>query len=78
LPGEVTIIGLHPLLSPSRSGNSMIILTLFGNPGSNYQLAFTTNLALTNWQLGASVLLTNVQQNVNLPATAPKMFFRLQ
>jgi hypothetical protein len=78
LPGQIAIIGLHPLLAPSLTGNSMVTLTLYGNPGSNFHLAYTTNLASTNWQLGESLLLTNVQQNITVPATNTHMYFRLQ
>jgi len=78
LPGQVVVIGLHPLLTPSLNSNSTITLTLYGNPVSNYQMAFTTNLALTNWQTGATILFTNVQQTVNVPDTSPHMYFRLQ
>jgi hypothetical protein len=41
-------------------------------------MAFTTNLASTNWQTGSNILLTNVQQNFNVPATNAHMFYRLQ
>jgi hypothetical protein len=78
LSGQITVIGLHPLLALSLGGNLTVTLTLYGNPGSNYQMAYTTNLASTNWQLGESILLTNVQQNVNVPATNGHMYFRLQ
>ena len=50
LPGQITVVGLHPLLASSLNGNATVWLTLFGNPGSNYHMAFTTNLASTNWQ----------------------------
>jgi hypothetical protein len=78
LPGQITVIGLRPLLASALAGNSMITLTLFGNPGSNYVVASSTNLASTNWQTGSNVLLTNLQQNITIPATAPHMYFRLQ
>ena len=78
LPGQVIVIGLHPLLAASRAGASTRILTLFGNPGSNYQMAFTTNLWTTNWQAGASMLMTNLQQNLNVNQSTPQIFFRIQ
>jgi hypothetical protein len=53
-------------------------MTIYGNIGSNYQVAFATNLTLTNWQTGASVLITNQQQNINMSATNTIMYFRLQ
>jgi hypothetical protein len=78
LPGQITVIGLHPLLASSLGSNGTFVLTLYGNPGSNYQMAYTTNLASTNWQTGTSILLTNMQQNVNVPATNAHMYFRFQ
>jgi hypothetical protein len=77
-PGQVVVIGLHPLLAPVLNNNSTITLSLYGNTGSNYQMAYTTNLASTNWQLGSVILLTNLQSNININATAPHMYFRLQ
>jgi hypothetical protein len=41
-------------------------------------LAFTTNLASTNWQTGEIIQQTNVQQNISIPATNAHMYFRLQ
>jgi hypothetical protein len=78
MSGQITVIGLHPLLGSALGGNSMITLTLYGNPGSNYQMAFSTNLVSTNWQAGESILLTNVEQNVTIPATNTHMYFRIQ
>jgi hypothetical protein len=77
LPGQVTVIGLHPLLAASLGGGSRV-LTLFGNPGSNYHMAFSTNLGGTNWQPGASMLMTNLQQILNVNQAAPTIFFRIQ
>ena len=78
LPGQITVIGLHPLLASDPAGNGMITLTLYGNPVTNYHLGHTTNLALTNWEVGQSVLLSNMQQNISMPMTNAHMFFRLQ
>jgi hypothetical protein len=78
LPGQVTVIGRHPLLAASLGGGSTRILTLFGNPGSNYQMAFSTNLGSTNWQPGANMLMTNLQQNLNVNQAAPQLFIRIQ
>jgi hypothetical protein len=80
LPGQVVVIGLHPLLAGSLGSNSTIILTLYGNPGPNYQMAYTTNLASTNWLLGTNILMTNLQQNinVNVNSNTSQMYLRLQ
>jgi hypothetical protein len=78
LPGQITLLGLRPLLAPTLGGNGMVTLTLYGNQGSNYQLAFSTNLAQTNWQTGSNILMTNVQQNIIVDATNAHMYFRLQ
>ena len=76
--GRVIIVGLEPVLDTMLGSNSSFTLTIYGNIGSNYQTAFSTNIASTNWQAGSSVLITNQQQNINLSATNTLMYFRLQ
>jgi hypothetical protein len=78
LPGQVTVIGVHPLLGASLGSGSTRILTLFGNPGSNYDLAFSTNLESTNWQVIGSVQATNLQQNINLNQPGTQVYIRVQ
>jgi hypothetical protein len=78
LAGQITVVGVHPLLSSVLASNSTVVLTLYGNPGSNYQMGYSTNLSSTNWQAGASILMTNVQQNIEINRSAPQLFLRIQ
>jgi hypothetical protein len=75
-PGRVVVIGPQPLLEAWPGSNSTPILTLYGNPGTNYQILFTTNLLTTNWLNGWSVPMTNLYQYFELDPTAPQMFYR--
>jgi len=77
-PGQVIVIGLQPLLEESLDTNATRILTIYGNPGSNYQLFSNTNLDLTNWPPAGIILLTNLQQNINPNQTAPQIYYRAQ
>jgi hypothetical protein len=76
-PGQVILIGEQPLLAASLT-NSTPLLTIYGNPGSNYQIAFSTNLASTNWQPATNVLMTNIQQNIEVDQPAPQIYYRTQ
>jgi hypothetical protein len=76
--GGVILVGREPVLDTTLGTNSALTLTIYGNIGSNYQMAFTTNMALTNWQMGPSVLITNQQQTISVNATNSSMYFRLQ
>jgi hypothetical protein len=76
--GRMVMIGLQPLLEGSLSANSTRILTIYGNPGSNYELAFATNLILTNWQSVGSVLMTTLQLNTNVNQSAQPIYYRTQ
>jgi hypothetical protein len=75
-PGQVVVIGAQPLLQAGRVSNSTPMLTLYGNPGTNYEFLYSTNLVSTNWQSAGSVLMTNLQQEYIINQTAPQMYFR--
>lgn len=75
-PGRVVVIGDEPLLEAWKDTNSVPMLTLYGNPGSNYMLYFSTNLSSTNWLPNRSVQMTNLQQFFNINHTAPQMYIR--
>jgi hypothetical protein len=77
-PGRVVLIGLQPLLEGSLDTNSSRILTIYGNPGSNYHLAFSTNLPATSWEPVGSIQMTNLQQITNADPTAPQIYYRAQ
>ena len=74
-PGRVVVIGAQPLLAAGLGSNSTRILTLYGNPGTNYQFLFSTNL-LSNWQTGATVLQTNLFEQFYVDPSAPLIFYR--
>jgi len=77
-PSEVVVVGTTPLLRPNLSSSLSRSLDLFGNPGANYQLQYTTNLAAPdNWIPLLNYSQTNVQQSVDLDAANPVIFYRL-
>ncbi|HZQ46487.1 MAG TPA: hypothetical protein VFC07_05715, partial [Verrucomicrobiae bacterium] len=78
LSGQVTVIGSQPLLEASSSTGQPRLLTIYGNPGSIYQMVFSTDLAQTNWQPAGTVLMTNLQQNFNVNQSAPQIYYRAQ
>ena len=75
-PGRVVVIGPEPLLEALISSNSTRMLTLYGNPGTNYQVLFNTNLLSTNWQNGTNVTLTNLFELIPADQTAPQIYYR--
>ncbi|MDB6065752.1 MAG: delta-60 repeat domain protein [Pedosphaera sp.] len=78
LSGRVTVIGVQPLLEALPVTSPQHLITIYGNPGSNYQMAFSTNLVLTNWQPAGSVLMTNLQQYFHVNQTTPELYYRTQ
>ena len=73
-PGRIVVIGPEPLLEPQVGPNSTRLLTLYGNPGTNYQFLVSTNLASTNWQSGWSGTITNLLESIPVDQTAPQIF----
>jgi hypothetical protein len=52
---------------------------LFGNPGANYQVQFTTNLTPPIvWSPLVNHQQTNLVESVDVDATQPGIFYRLQ
>jgi hypothetical protein len=77
-PGEVVVVGTNPLLRPHVDQNQSRTLTLYANPGSNYQLQYTTGLSSPNgWQALQDYHPDNVQQTINLDSVNPVAFYRL-
>jgi hypothetical protein len=60
IPGQVTVVSLEPLLQLSRNTNNVVMLTLYGNPGSNYVIQSAPDLTGNDWQTAASLVQTNV------------------
>jgi hypothetical protein len=75
-PGRVVVIGAEPLLKAWKGSNSISMLTLYGNPGTNYEFLVGTNLSSNIWLPAGSVLMTNLQQDFIINLTAPQMYFR--
>jgi hypothetical protein len=78
-PGEVVVVGSNPLLQSQTSGGQGRTLTLFGNPGANYQVQYATNLVppvvwlpLVNHQQG------NLNESIDLDNSQPMVYYRLQ
>jgi hypothetical protein len=76
--GRVVLIGPEPLLEAWMASNSTRMVTIYGNPGTNYQLAYSTNLTVPNWQPAFSVPMTNLLESVSIDQTAPQIFYRAQ
>jgi hypothetical protein len=74
--GRVFIIGRQPLLDAWLGTNSSRILTLYGNPGASYQIAYNTNLLLTNWQTVWRVPMTNQYRMFGADQKPPQIFYR--
>jgi len=76
-PGLVTIVAAEPLLQPATTANSGFVLTLYGNPGSNYVLQSSTSLLGGGWQAVMSMTQTNVALQLNInTSNAPALFYR--
>jgi hypothetical protein len=76
-PGLVTIVAVQPLLQALSVSNSTIVLTLFGNPGSNYVIQSASNLTTTNWHSLMSMTQSNVGMQINVnTSNAPMQYYR--
>jgi hypothetical protein len=76
--GRVVVIAREPLLEAWIGSNSTRMISLYGNPGTNYLLLFSTNLLSTNWQSWQSTTITNVFEHLPVDQTAPQIFYRAQ
>jgi hypothetical protein len=78
-PGQVVVVGNNPLLRSQSVPGAGRTLTLFGNPGANYQLQFTTNLVPpVVWQPAANHQQGNVNESVTVDDSQPVIYYRLQ
>ena len=75
-PGIAVVIGAEPLLTAWRDTNATRMLTIYGNPGTNYQLTYSTNLLVPNWQPAFTVPMTNLFESVPVDQAAPQIFYR--
>jgi hypothetical protein len=77
--GEVVMVGNNPLLRPQSAPGAGRTLTLFGNPGANYQLQFTTNLIPpVVWQPAANHQQGSVTESVPVDDSQPVIYYRVQ
>jgi hypothetical protein len=74
--GRVFIIGSQPLLDAWLGTNASRMLTLYGNPGASYQIAYNTNLLLTNWLPVWRVPMTNQYRIFGADQSSPQIFYR--
>jgi len=78
LPGRIVLIGPEPLLQGWTPGPTNAVLEIYGNPGSNYLMSYSTNLPPTTWLPGWSILMTNLWETFEINAGHPQMFYRAQ
>jgi Fibronectin type III domain len=77
-PGEVVVVGVNPLLRPGIDANQNRALTLYSNPGTNYQLQQSTDISSpANWQALCEYQPASVQQTISLDSANPVIFYRL-
>ncbi|HEY1787893.1 MAG TPA: immunoglobulin domain-containing protein [Verrucomicrobiae bacterium] len=76
LSGRVAVIAAEPLIEAGLGSNSSRTLILYGNPGTNYELTFTTNLLSPNWQIWSNFKMTNLFQPLQPNQTSPQVFYR--
>jgi hypothetical protein len=77
-PGAVVVVGTNPLLRPQFSASQGRALTLYANPGTDYQLQYATDLTSpVSWQPLQDYQPTNIEQTVNLDSMSPVIFYRL-
>jgi hypothetical protein len=74
--GRVFIIGREPLLDAWLGTNSSRMLTLYGNPGASYQIAYSTNLMTTNWVPVWRVPMTSEYSIFGADQASPQIFYR--
>jgi hypothetical protein len=74
--GRVVVIGAQSLLEAKIEAGSQRQVVLYGNPGDSYQLAYTTNLAGTNWLPIWRVPMTNLYQTFGVGDVVPQVFYR--
>jgi hypothetical protein len=76
LGGGVVVIGKQPLLEAWLATNQQRMLTLYGNPGASYQIAYSTNLPTTNWTPVWHRPMTNLSEVFQAEQTPSQLFYR--
>jgi len=75
-PGTVVVIGPQPLLAAFLGTGSTRMLTIYGNPGTNYQFTYATNLANPYWLPAFTLPMTNQVETFPVNQTAPQIYYR--
>jgi hypothetical protein len=77
--GEVVAIGAYPLLRSQFNASQGRSLTLYANPGLNYQLQYSTNYltSAAQWQTLQNYQPNGIEGTVNLNSANPIVFYRL-
>jgi len=78
-PGTVILVAAEPILLAAAGTNSMVMLTLYGNPGTNYVIQSSKSLSGNDWQTAMSATQTNLAWQFNVGnggANPPARFFR--
>jgi hypothetical protein len=76
--GQLAVVAAEPLLQAGTGTNAVFILTLYGNPGSNYVIQSSTDLSGNHWQSGASMTLSNIVNPMTFGGNSnpPAQFYR--
>jgi hypothetical protein len=75
--GQVVVIGSQSLLGGYVDTNSNRVLTVYGNPGTTYEILTTTNISDTNsWSAAGAVTLSNLFLNTNVGGTDLQQYYR--
>jgi hypothetical protein len=77
-PGQIIVVGTQPILQGPLGANGAFTLAVYGNPGSSYEISYTTNLDDSSpWIPLERIALTNLFQAIALPIATNQMeFFR--
>lgn len=74
--GRVVIIGNEPLLELTRHADSSIWLTVYGKPGSSYQILSSVSLPAVQWDSFTTMGLLGLSNSVQVTNTSlPALFF---
>ena len=77
-PGLVIVVAANPLLRASFTADHGRVLTLYANPGRDYQLQFATDLTPpVSWQPLQEYQPAELEQTVPLDSAFPVVFYRL-
>ncbi len=74
--GRVFVVGAEPLLDMWMSNSVARFLTVYGIPGSSYEVDCTTNLAAQKWQFAGRIPLTNNFEILKVNEQFPSLYYR--